>query len=130
MPIIPNTWLAWLPQHAVVVDLAVDPYLLDHNPPNRRGIEGIPQGNLDQYIFLPHDPNWGKTIPPSIPTNNRRTTVTCYSWPGIHPESCMEHYARQVEPLMEILLIKGYDQLTLEGNYFERALYRAKLPAE
>jgi alanine dehydrogenase len=129
-PVIPNDWLAWLPEHAVIVDLAVDPYLLDHTPPTVRGIEGIPQGNLDKYIFMPDDPDWENTIPLSIPQDNRRTTVSCYSWPGIHPESCMEHYARQMEPLMEVLFSKGYAQLSLEGGYFERALFRAKLPEE
>ncbi len=130
LPLIPNAWLAWLPEHAVIVDLAVDPYLLDHNPPTVRGIEGIPMGNLEQYIFMPDDPHWEETIPLSIPSANRRATVTCYSWPGIHPESCMEHYARQLEPLMEVLLSKGFNQLSLDGSYFERALFRAKLPEE
>jgi hypothetical protein len=40
----------------------------------------------------------------------------------------MEHYARQLEPLMEVLLTRSYDAVSLEGNYFERALARAKLP--
>ena len=127
-PVIPNTWLAWLPEHAIIVDLAVDPYLLDHVPPVVRGIEGIPQGDLDKYVFLPTDPEWEKTVPASIPSECRRTTVSCYSWPGIHPAPCMDHYARQMAPLMEELLTKGYDTLSLEGGYFERALYRARLP--
>lgn len=127
-PLIPNAWLDWLPEYAVVTDLAVDPYLLEHSPIVVRGIEGIPQGNLDQYLFLPNDPNWTQTIPASIPSSARRTTITCYSWPGIHPEACMEHYARQLEPLMETLLTKGYENLTLHGGYFERALARAKPP--
>jgi alanine dehydrogenase len=79
---------------------------------------------------MPDDPHWEETIPLSIPSANRRATVTCYSWPGIHPESCMEHYARQLEPLMEVLLSKGFNQLSLDGSYFERALFRAKLPKE
>jgi hypothetical protein len=41
----------------------------------------------------------------------------------------MRHYARQLTPLMRILLQKGYDGLSLEGDYFERALYRATLRA-
>lgn len=127
-PVISNACLAWLPEHAIVVDLAVDPYFLDHMPPVVRGLEGIPQGNLDKYIFMPTDPEWDKTVPASIPSENRRTTVSCYSWPGIHPETCMEHYARQMTPLMEELLTKGYNGLSLQGSYFERALYRAKLP--
>ncbi len=127
-PVVPNPWLAWLPAHAVVVDLAVDPYLLNHEPPTVRGVEGIPQGNLDKYIFFPDDPDWDKTVPASIPSQNRRTVVSCYSWPGIHPDACMEHYARQLEPLMEVLLTRPYELLTLDGSYFERALARAKLP--
>jgi hypothetical protein len=40
----------------------------------------------------------------------------------------MEHYARQLEPLMDVVLTRPYEALTLEGSYFERALARAKLP--
>jgi alanine dehydrogenase len=126
-PVIPNDWIAWLPEHAIIADLAVDPYLLDGHPPIVRGIEGIPQGNLDQYIFLPDDPGWNKTVPSTIPSTQRRTIVSCYSWPGIHPQACMEHYARQLEPLVEVLMEKGYDNLTLSGSYFERALCRGTL---
>lgn len=128
IPVVPNEWLAWLPEHAVIADLAVDPYLLDHQPPTVRGVEGIPQGNLDKYIFSPDDPEWDATVPASVPSSNRRAVVSCYSWPGIHPEACMEHYARQLEPLMEVLLTKSYDNLSLGGGYHERALARAKLP--
>jgi len=128
-PVIPNDWIAWLPKHAVIVDLAVDPYTLDANPPVVRGVEGIPQGSLDQYIFPADDPKWDSLVPASIPSKNRRATVTCYSWPGVHPEACMRHYAQQLEPFMEVLFEKGYDGLSLNGAYFERALYRATLKA-
>jgi alanine dehydrogenase len=111
----------------VVVDLAVDPYTLDADPPVVRGIEGIPQGNLDQYVFPADDPTWDQLVPESIPSKQRRTTVTSYSWPGVHPEACMLHYAQQLEPFMEILFEKGYDGLSLDGTYFERALFRATL---
>jgi len=128
-PVVPNAWIGWLPKHAVIVDLAVDPYTLDADPPVVRGVEGIPQGSLDQYIFPADDPKWDKLIPESIPSNHRRTTVTCYSWPGVHPEACMMHYAQQLEPFIEVLFEKGYDGLSLGGTYFERALYRATLKA-
>jgi len=128
-PVVPNAWLAWLPEHAIVVDLAVDPYILDANPPVVRGVEGIPQGNLDQYVFDPDDPKWDQLVPESIPSKHRRTTVTCYSWPGVHAEACMRHYAQQVEPLMDVLFEKGYNGLSLNGSYFERALYRATFKA-
>jgi alanine dehydrogenase len=129
-PVVPNEWLAWLPQHAVIADLAVDPYTLSVNPPVVRGIEGIPQGSLDKFLFWPQDADWDKTVPPSIPSANRRAVATCYSWPGIHPEACMDHYGRQLSPLMEVLLEKSYDGLCENGGYFERALCRAKLPSE
>lgn len=126
-PIVPNEWLAWLPEHAVIADLAVDPYTLDIEPPVVRGVEGIPQGNLDKYVFHPADPEWDGSVPAIIPSGHRRTVVSCYSWPGIHPEACMTHYALQLEPLMETLLRRGYDNLTIDGDYFERALYRGTL---
>lgn len=128
-PVVPNEWIGWLPDHAVVTDLSVDPYTLDANPPVVRGLEGIPKGSLDKYIFHPDDSDWANTIPDSIPTDIRRTSVTCYSWPGIHPEASMRHYAHQWEPLMEVLVKKGYDGLSLKGGYFERALYRGALNA-
>ena len=126
-PVVPNDWLAWLPEHAVLVDLAVDPYTLGAKSPVVRGIEGIPKGNLDQYIFYPDDPHWTDSIPDVIPSKERRTAVTCYSWPGIHPAACMRHYARQLLPMMEVLAETDYDELSLNGNYFQRALYRATL---
>lgn len=129
VPVVPNEWIAWLPEHAVIVDLAVDPYKLDAKPPVVRGVEGTPQGNLDQYVFPADDPTWDKLVPESIPSEHRRTAVTCYSWPGVHPEACMRHYGQQLEPLMYHLVKKGYDGLSINGDYFERALYRATLKA-
>ena len=126
-PIIRNEWLSHLPQHAIIVDLSVDPYTLDSHPPIVKGIEGIPQGNLDKYVFEKDDPLWGETIPPGIPTDNRRLTVSCYSWPGIHPEACMRHYGHQIRRLMRVLHTRDYNTLSSEGLYFERALYRARI---
>lgn len=128
-PMVPNEWIAWLPEHAVIADLSVDPYTLDADPIVVRGIEGIPQGNLDKFTFYPGDSDWEKSIPDSVPSKHRRVTVTCYSWPGIHPEASMFHYGSQLEPLMQTLLEIGYDKLSLNGDYFERALYRASLMA-
>mgnify|MGYP001093809779 FL=1 len=128
-PVIPNDWIKFLPEHAILVDLSVDPYIPNADPPVVRGIEGIPKGNLDKYVFQPSDPDWEETIAPRVPTEHRRTAVTCYSWPGFHPEACMIHYGQQLHPMMPVLFEKGYDGLSLEGGYFERALYRATLKA-
>jgi hypothetical protein len=41
----------------------------------------------------------------------------------------MMHYGQQLNPMMPVLFEKGYDGLSLDGGYFERALYRATLKA-
>jgi alanine dehydrogenase len=126
-PLITNPWLALLPRHAVICDLAVDPYLLDAEPRVVRGIEGIPQGNLDQWEFGPDDPAWD-ALPPGIPTGERRTVVSCYSWPGVRPEPCMHVYGSQLAPLLETLLSAGgVAGLGPSGRYHERALWRGSL---
>jgi alanine dehydrogenase len=127
-PLVPNAWLAELPPHAVVCDLVVDPYLLDMDPPTVRSIEGIPRGDLDQYVFAPQDPSWSRTIPEGIPTDHRRHAVSCYSWPGVHPRSCMELYGMQLAPLLEVLIERGgAARLRSDGSYLERALWRGSL---
>lgn len=128
-PVIPNKWIQYLPDYAIIVDLSVDPYIPTTEPPVVRGIEGIPKGNLDKYIFRPEDEDWGDTVAADVPTEHRRTTVTCYSWPGFHPAACMNHYGQQLSPMMPVLFKKGYDGLSLESGYFERALYRGTLKA-
>jgi alanine dehydrogenase len=127
-PVIPNAWIAWLPQHAIVCDLNVDPYQLDADPPTVRSIEGIPAGNLDQYILSPNDPAWNTTVPEEIPKEHRRTVVSCYSWPGVFPDRCMEKYGRQLVPLFEALVERGGARaLRSDGSFFERALWRSSL---
>jgi alanine dehydrogenase len=128
-PVIPNEWIQVMPEHAILLDLSVDPYIPQTDPPVVRGIEGIPKGDLDKYVFQPDDPDWEATIAPGVPTEHRRIAVTCYSWPGFHPEACMMHYGQQLNPMMPVLFDKGYDGLSLDGEYFERALYRATLKA-
>ncbi len=128
-PVIPNKWIKHLPEHAILVDLSVDPYIPNADPPVVRGIEGIPKGDLDKCVFQPTDADWEDTVAPGIATKHRRTAVTCYSWPGFHPESCMIHYAQQLNPMMPVLFEKGYDGLSLEGGFFERALFRGTLKA-
>lgn len=128
-PIVRNAWLDLLPLHAVICDLVVDPYLMDADPATVRGIEGIPQGNLDQYVFDVDDPAWEK-LPPGISTAARRPVVSCYSWPGVHPEACMEHYGLQLQPLLETLISRGgFDGIRPDGSFHERAIWRGSLAA-
>lgn len=127
-PLLPNEALRFLPPHAVVCDLTVDPYVPTGNPPTVRGIEGIPLGTLDQWLFTPDDPRWTATIPGDVPTTHRRTVVSCYSWPGIHPRESMALYGQQLEPLLVRLLERGGGPgLVRGGDALDRALWRASL---
>ncbi|MCI0571183.1 MAG: hypothetical protein L0Y66_10560 [Myxococcaceae bacterium] len=130
VPLIPNDWIAWLPPHAVICDLVVDPYVLEAQPPTVRSVEGIPRGDLDQFVFLPEDPGWTRTIPEVIPTRHRRAVASCYSWPGVHPRPCMELYEEQLAPMLETHFTRGgMEKLRPEGDFFERALCRSSLRA-
>jgi alanine dehydrogenase len=125
--VIPNDWIAWMPEHAVLIDLSVDPYDCTTDNHEVKGIEGIPQGNLDQFVFAPNDPAFER-VPSCVSTKNRRYSVSCYSWPGIHPKECMDQYGKQISPLMRTLIEKGGVQnINPKGKFFERALSRAML---
>jgi len=125
--IIPNEWVGLMPEHAVLVDLSVDPYNCLVDPPEVKGIEGMPQGNLDQYVFMPEDSVYDR-IPDCVSTQHRRHAVSCYSWPGIHPKQCMSLYGEQLRPIMRTIIDRGGVQdINSHGRYFERAIGRALL---
>jgi len=125
--IVPNEWVAALPQDAVILDLSVDPYDITVDPPKMKGIEGIPEGNLDQYVFMPDDPAYDG-LPPPIETKNRRLALACYSWPALQPRACMEVYGGQIEPVMRVILERGIGELDdRTGSYYERAVARAEV---
>lgn len=126
-PVVPNEWVGWLPEHAVIVDLSVDPYICEQESIQVKGIEGIPQGNLDQFVFMPDDPAYER-LPDCISTKNRRHTVSCYSWPGIHPKLCMELYGEQIRPILRTITGRnGIQNINPRGRYHERAIGRAML---
>ena len=125
--IFPNDLIGELPDHAVIVDVTADPYIANTDPIQVKAIEGIPTGNLDQYEFAPDDPAFD-AVPESVDTTHRRTTVSCYSWPGLKPITCMRRYGRQLAPFLRILLEKPVETLKVDSrNYFEAALYRGML---
>lgn len=126
-PVIPNEWIGHMPQHAVLLDLAADPYNCTSAPRAVKAIEGMPHGNLDQYVFAPDDPAFD-AIPGCIDTTHRRTSVSCYSWPGIHPRECMEVYGRQILPILRALIESGgVQRIDPRGDPRHRAVARAML---
>jgi alanine dehydrogenase len=126
-PVIPNTWIAHLPTHAVLLDLSVDPYNCVVEPAFVKGIEGIPQGNLDQYVFAADDPAFDR-LPKCVDSTHRRMSISCYSWPGIYPRRCMQVYGEQLQPVMRTLIeAGGIENVRPDGHYFERAISRARL---
>jgi len=123
-PIIPNSLLKELPSWAVILDLSADAYDAHTIPPIVKAIEGIPTGNLDKYIFKKDDPAYAD-IPKFVDTTNRRTVVSCYSWPGLQPGKCMEIYGKQLLPLIRTLIKKHLAALSGSGNQYERILFNA-----
>ncbi len=127
LPVIPNAWISYLPEHAILLDLSVDPYDCEGDLPIVKGIEGIPHGNLDQYIFAPDDPAFDN-LPGCVSTAHRRYTVSCYSWPGIYPKKCMDVYGRQIGPILRVLIEKGgVKNIHRRGGFFQRAISRGLL---
>lgn len=127
-PIIPNAWIGVMRPHAILLDLSVDPY--GCGPEGMqivKGIEGVPHGNLDQYVFAPDDAAFD-ALPSCVDTTHRRWSVSCYSWPGIHPKECMELYGKQIEPLISAIITRGgVKNIRTDGDFFERAVSRAVL---
>jgi alanine dehydrogenase len=125
--IVPNVCLGGMPDHAVILDLAVDPYDFSRDPPLVKGVEGLPEGNLDQYLFLPDDPAYAR-IDPRVATEHRRVALSCHSWPGVDALRNMELYGKQLEPVLRVVVERGLDRIDpIRGPYFDRAVARADL---
>jgi alanine dehydrogenase len=125
-PVVPNSWVSALPDDAVLLDLSADPYDFSVEPPRTKGIEGIPHGDLDKWLFRPDDDAWD-ALDPSVSTANRRTALSCYSWPGLQPRACMVRYGGQLEPVLGLILTKPVERWDSEhGTQLERAIARAE----
>ncbi len=122
-PIIPNEWLAECQPEAAIVDLSVDPYTLDATPPVVKGIEGIPQGTLDQYIFNPDDPKWDQSVPQVFPRK-----IGAKRFPAIPgrylPQTLHARLWQQLLPLMRGLFTR-LRTLSSKAAFRARALPRA-----
>ncbi len=127
LPIVTNDLIGLLPEHAVILDLTADPYDFSLSPIQVKGIEGIPTGNLDQYVFYPRDEIYVE-LSRYISTCNRRTVVSCNAWPGITPVRCMEIYGERISPFFPVLFSKDPGKLSPESdNFSERALARSTI---
>jgi alanine dehydrogenase len=125
-PVVPNRWIAELPPDAVLLDLAADPYDFEADPPRVKGIEGIPHGNLDRWVFPIEDPAWDR-VDRRVDTTNRRTALSCYSWPGLEPAECMAAYGEQLEPVVGLVLATDVGAWSIDGaSHLERAAARAE----
>ncbi|MFN8629986.1 MAG: hypothetical protein U0838_06570 [Chloroflexota bacterium] len=61
-------------------------------------------------------------------TRHRRTVVSCYSWPGVDPQACMEVYGSQITPLLKTLVwYGGAAAIGAEVSFHGRALWRGSL---
>jgi alanine dehydrogenase len=126
-PIISNRFIGLLPQHSIILDLSADPYNFNVDPIQVKGIEGIPTGSLDQYVFYPEDKAYD-TIDQYVKTAHRRTVVSCNAWPGITPARCMETYGTQISRFFPVLFSKAADELSPQSdNPDERALARSTI---
>ncbi len=127
VPVVPNRWLGALSPEAILLDLSSDPYLPDAELPIVKGIEGVPHGDLDQWVFQPDDPAWDEQAL-HVDATNRRVGLSCSAWPGIHPGPCMEIYGAQVEPLMALALRLPTERWSEQANSaVERAAARGEL---
>ncbi len=66
----------------------VDDYDLNVAPIQVKGMEGIPNGTLAQFVFHTNDPAYER-VPGQLKTYNRRTLVSCNAWPGVDPIRCL-----------------------------------------
>ncbi len=120
--IISNELIGFLPENAVIIDLSADDYDTSIDPPQVKGIEGIPTGFLDKYVFCIDDPVYD-SIPENIDTSNRRKVVSCYSWPAVNPVRCLDIYEKQLLPFLQTLAEKDYPDIhPLSENFYARSL--------
>jgi hypothetical protein len=103
--------IAALPSECVIVDVAAVRYA----PGIVKGIEGLPTGDEQQYLFRPDDDAWQDplNVPPEhqLPWDSRRTTLSSFAWPSYGSvedrRANMHRYARQLLPVIAQLCTHG-----------------------
>lgn len=124
--IVTNDMLAYLKKDALILDLTADPYDDTKKPVQVKGIEGLPYGTLNKYIFEV-DAQEYNDIPKEVKTDNRRVAISCNGWPGVFPTKCMKTYEKKLEPFINVLINKGFTLSLTSKDFYERALYRSTL---
>lgn len=127
LTIIPNDWLGELPEHAIILDLTADPYEERENGNQVKAIEGVPHGNIDKFVFSPHESEGYEEIPAFIETMNKRTSVSCNAWPSVMAKECMEVYGEKIWPFVQILLENGFNVDITAEDENQRALARSTI---
>ncbi|WLR49673.1 hypothetical protein LC040_10150 [Bacillus tianshenii] len=127
LTIIPNEWIGYLPEEAIILDLTADPYEIRETGTQVKSIEGLAHGSLEKYIFHVDDKDWNEGIPEMIDTTHKRKTVSCNAWPGVMAKECMEVYGEKIFPFVELLITEGYQLNPNANDKYERALYRATI---
>lgn len=125
--IINNDLIQYLPKHAIILDLTADPYEERESGMQVKAIEGIPHGNLDQYVFDADEEACYRRIPAAINTTHRRTTVSCNAWPGVMARECMDIYGNKIMPFLEWIIHKGFHPDIHSDLLEERALARSTM---
>jgi alanine dehydrogenase len=121
--VIKNEMLAYLPQHAIILDITADRYDSKQVKP----IEGTVLGNLQSYIIYPNDKRYD-ALPDGVNSTNKRTTISCDAWPGTTPTESIKFYEILLKDYINVIMSKELSNISINSNnYFERALYRGTL---
>ena len=127
VPTVPNAWIGVMPEHATLLDLAADPYDVEGDPPTLKGLEGVPHGSLERFVFEPSDPAWDRIAPP-VDRTHRRLALSCDAWPGVRPRDSMRIYGEQLEDVMDVALsAPPVDWDAGSGHHAERAVARGEM---
>lgn len=123
--IITNEQLGYLPENAIILDLAADYY--DAATNMVKAFEGTLKGTYDKRVLYPDDPEYD-AIPEGIDRTNRRITVSCDAWPSIHPHTSIAYYEGIMKIYLNLLLTRDSESFKANSNdCFERSLFRSTI---